>query len=162
VPLGVVIRNSNVIRPLPADYYFLSVLKDKTCLIGDNARYNLVFSDMNDALGGRYLLVQDKADKSASLNTNVEPRTAVGTLSPKKLVFIFVDGRRAGYSTGITMAGLSKMFRAIGATDAINLDGGGSTTFIIKDKDGQYITRNKPSDNSERAVANAWMIMQDK
>jgi exopolysaccharide biosynthesis protein len=47
---------------------------------------------------------------------------------------------------------------AIGATDALNLDGGGSSTFVLK-LGAKYATINRPSDGSDRAVDNAWMVM---
>lgn len=162
-PLGMVIKNGTVVKPFPTgDYYFFGILKDKTATIGDGPKYNTMSTDIKEALGGRYLLLQDKIDKTASLNKNIEPRTAVAILNPKKVVFLVVDGRQASYSNGLTMGDLAKVFLAINATDAVNLDGGGSSTFLSKDVQGAYQTINKPSDGSERSVANAWMIMKVK
>lgn len=163
-PLGPVYKDGEMIKDFPENrYYFLAILKKNTACIGDNDYYNyrLDHEDIEEALGGRYLLLKDGIDVSGNLNKNVEPRTSVGLLSPEKIVFIVVDGRRAGYSVGISMQNLAKLFKAIGAKDAINLDGGGSATFVVKEHNN-YVTRNKPSGNAERPVVNSWMIMCKK
>lgn len=162
-PLGIVYKNGAMIKDYPTqnEYYFLAILNNKTAYIGNAAEYKGVKKDIKEALGGRYLLIHGGYDFSAKLNKNVEPRTSVGLLSKDKVVFIVVDGRRGGYSVGISMQDLEKLFQAIGAKDAINLDGGGSTTFVVKDKDG-YVVKNKPSGNAERAVDNSWMVMLKK
>lgn len=43
---------------------------------------------------------------------------------------------------------------------AVNLDGGGPSTFIVREADGQYKTKNTPSDGSPRAVSNALFLMR--
>lgn len=161
-PLGLVYKNGMMIKELPAkNYYFLALLWDKTAVIGNFTKYQLVKTNIKEALGGRYWLVQNRSNISEKLNTNVEPRTSVGVLNPQKVVFVIVDGRRPGYSVGISMQNLADLFLTIGATEAINMDGGGSTTYILKSNQGKYETMNRPSDNSERSVANAWTIMSE-
>src|SRR5690606_27347154 len=140
----------------------MGILENGSAVIGDELKYRSVKSAIKEALGGRYFLVNNKKDASGSLNKNVEPRTAVGLLNERTVVFIIVDGRRAEHSQGISMQDLAKMFSAIGANYAINLDGGGSTTYLLKNNDGVLETRNKPSGDSERAVANAWTVVQKK
>ncbi len=53
---------------------------------------------------------------------------------------------------------LSEMYFALGVNDAINMDGGGSTTLVLKEG-AAFTVKNKPSAGSERAVANAWTIV---
>ncbi|MNJ94018.1 hypothetical protein D3C87_117050 [compost metagenome] len=162
VPLGMVYRNGVLTRNHQDKYYFLSILKDNTCVIGDNKNYISYVTRIKEGLGARYLLVKDAELTTAGLDENVEPRTAVGVINSKKLVFLIVDGRRTGYSAGITLADEAKILKAIGVRDAVNLDGGGSSTFIVKNIVGGYETRNRPSGDVERAVANSWMIMRKK
>jgi hypothetical protein len=80
------------------------------------------------------------------------PRTAVGwDQAGRRLLWVVVDGRHPGYSDGMTLAELERLFLDLGATHAINLDGGGSTTLVLRGR-----IANRPSDPSgERAVANA-------
>ena len=67
--------------------------------------------------------------------TCLEPRMAFG-LSPdrKTLVIVAVDGRQSGYSLGASYADLAEIFRCEGCADALNLDGGGSTSFVVFDE----------------------------
>ena len=60
------------------------------------------------------------------------PRTAMG-LSPdaRRAWLVVVDGRQEGVSEGASLAELADIFRRLGASDAINLDGGGSTTMVV-------------------------------
>ena len=64
------------------------------------------------------------------------PRTAVGLSEDENtLILIIVDGRQPNYSDGATLPELSQMLLDAGAHNAINLDGGGSSTIVMDDKD---------------------------
>ena len=79
------------------------------------------------------------------------PRTAVGaTPGGDTLVLAVVDGRRNGLP-GMTSLGLIPLMEEFGASDAINLDGGGSTELYIAAEGGVV---NRPSDRVERRVGN--------
>lgn len=84
------------------------------------------------------------------------PRTAVGyDASRGRLWIVVVDGRRPSYSNGMTLPELAALFEALGATEALNLDGGGSTTMVVIDS-----VVNRPSDvTGERPVANALAVV---
>lgn len=82
------------------------------------------------------------------------PRTAVGVTADNKVLLVTVDGRQPGVSEGVNLREFSVIMRALKAKNAINLDGGGSTTMYIKGKG----VVNKVSDPSERAVANALYV----
>ena len=63
------------------------------------------------------------------------PRTAFGlTADRNTLVILAVDGRQPGYSLGASYADLADIFRREGCTDAINFDGGGSTSLVVHDR----------------------------
>ncbi len=89
-----------------------------------------------------------------------QPHTLVGWNKEGETYLVAVDGRQAG-SEGMTMAEAADFLVALGATDAVNLDGGGGTTFVA----GGSVW-NRPSDNhpqrpaeySERGGANALVI----
>ncbi len=82
------------------------------------------------------------------------PRTAVAKLKDGKFLMVTVDGRQAGFSVGMNLNELAEFLLEIGATDAMNLDGGGSTTMFL---DGKII--NKPSDKEgERSVSDAILV----
>lgn len=87
------------------------------------------------------------------------PRTAIGyeRLDGGRVWIVVVDGRREGYSVGMTLPELAELFEALGAREALNLDGGGSTAMVV---DGRIV--NRPSDlTGERAVANALLLVSD-
>jgi hypothetical protein len=80
------------------------------------------------------------------------PRTAIGfSQDSTRLYFITVDGR--GYSIGMTLNELADFMIDIGAHEGINLDGGGSTTMLVRNR-----IMNVPSDGSERSVANSMLV----
>ena len=79
------------------------------------------------------------------------PRTAIAVTSDRKVLLVTVDGRQPGYSVGMTLVELTDLFSRLGAREAINVDGGGSTTMVVN---GRFV--NRPSDaTGERPVANA-------
>ncbi|MBO1364272.1 phosphodiester glycosidase family protein [Prevotella sp. A2931] len=85
------------------------------------------------------------------------PRTAIATVGNDKLLFITVDGRATARAVGMNLIELAHFLRVIGCRDAINMDGGGSTTLWVKSLGGVV---NHPCDNrqfdhqGERKVAN--------
>ena len=82
------------------------------------------------------------------------PRTTFGTKSDGTLVLVTVDGRQPKKSVGMSIEELSALMIDLGCTEAINLDGGGSTTMVIKN----HIV-NSPSDAAgERPVSDALLI----
>ncbi|MCM2325241.1 MAG: phosphodiester glycosidase family protein [Candidatus Woesearchaeota archaeon] len=66
---------------------------------------------------------------------DLHPRTSVGVSQDgKTLIIIVVDGRRPGYSEGLTLTELAQYHLYYGSYDALNLDGGGSTTLVMQGK----------------------------
>lgn len=82
------------------------------------------------------------------------PRTAVGITTSNKVLLVTVDGRQPNFSEGVNLRELSVVMRALKAKNAMNLDGGGSTTMYIN---GNGVV-NSVSDASERFVANVLYI----
>jgi hypothetical protein len=81
----------------------------------------------------------------------LEPRTAIGVSENGRFVyFAVVDGRAPSWSVGMTQIGLAGVLRRMGASDVINLDGGGSSALWIAGRG----TVNRPSDGTPRIVAN--------
>jgi hypothetical protein len=86
---------------------------------------------------------------------NRHPRTGIGVTPEGRLLLVTVDGRRRGYSVGMTPVQFAKLFRHLGATWALNLDGGGSTTMVVE---GEVI--NRPSDaGGEREVSSSVLVL---
>ncbi|MCD6640962.1 MAG: phosphodiester glycosidase family protein, partial [Nocardioides sp.] len=82
------------------------------------------------------------------------PRTAVGIdRDGRRLLLLVVDGRSSA-SRGFTMVELADMMTSLGAEDALNLDGGGSSAMWSRRIDGTMGVINTPSDGVERRVPN--------
>ncbi|MFG2295823.1 phosphodiester glycosidase family protein [Streptomyces sp. NPDC048603] len=109
------------------------------------------------AVGGRELLVVDGVPQNhdAVRNNTPAPRTAVGfSRDGRQVRIITVDGRQHD-SAGITLTALGRLLRERGAHNALNLDGGGSSTLLARHPGGTALTlENSPSDGSLRTVPN--------
>lgn len=116
-----------------------------------------------EAVGGFPELLRAGADVLGTQTVRAEfgeqrhPRTAVGWSADRaRLFFVIVDGRQPPYSDGMSLRELSWLFRRIGASDALNLDGGGSTALVIRRR-----LTNRPSDREgERPVGNALVLVE--
>jgi hypothetical protein len=127
-----------------------------------------------EAVGGFPVLLRDSAEvaglDSAGAATFApvrHPRTLVGIAARgRRLLFVTIDGRQPGYSAGTTNRETAKIALALGATEAINLDGGGSTTMVVarRSADSTFVeVVNKPSDpTGERPVGNALLVAKDE
>ena len=89
-----------------------------------------------------------------SFVSDYHPRTAIAKLKSGQILLVTVDGRQPGESIGMSLTMLANLLLEFGAVEAINLDGGGSTTMVIKNK-----VVNKPSDaTGERPVSDAILV----
>ena len=114
-------------------------------------------------LGGYDILVDNgtvntncHTDNSGNANA---PRTFIGFKEDGTGFICMVDGRQSGYSVGITVNKEAELAKALGAVYALELDGGGSTTAIVRINDTLTL-RNQPSDGSMRRVSNAIMLVE--
>ncbi|HHV53879.1 MAG TPA: phosphodiester glycosidase family protein [Firmicutes bacterium] len=90
---------------------------------------------------------------------NREPRTAAGYVG-KTLFLVTWDGRQPAWSVGATMQEQAEYFLALGAEEALNLDGGGSTTFVVREPGAAFAeVVNRPSDGWERSVSNSLQVV---
>ncbi|MGB9691442.1 MAG: phosphodiester glycosidase family protein [Candidatus Sumerlaeaceae bacterium] len=118
------------------------------------------------AVGGGPLLLRDgrpfidwREEKILkSFVENQHPRTAVGvSRDGKKLYLVTVDGRQPAVSIGMSLYELAQYLRALGCWTAMNFDGGGSTTMVVR---GEVV--NKPSDRlGPRSVGNGLLVMHE-
>jgi hypothetical protein len=133
---------------------------------GDTMRWELELdgapAGVAELVGGFPVLLRDgravhatEFVMPATFSGQRHPRTAVGWGDDGRILLVVVDGRQPGWSDGMTLDELAGYLRALGATDALNLDGGGSTALVAA---GRVV--NRPSDSAgERAVANALLVL---
>ncbi len=104
----------------------------------------------------------EKLDTANTFNKTRHPRSAVALTKNNRVLLITVDGRNEN-SAGMNLFELTKLIRWLHASDAINLDGGGSTTLWINNYKGNGVV-NFPTDNKkwdhegERKVANVVLL----
>ena len=80
------------------------------------------------------------------------PRTCIGIKADGTLVLFVVDGRQDPVSVGMSMNELGNMLLELGCVNAVNCDGGGSSTFLSKREGASLSVKNVPSDGTERAT----------
>ncbi len=106
------------------------------------------------AIGGETILLR-KGRVRATDDSILHPRTAVGIdRDTGEILLLVVDGRTES-SDGYTLVQLARMMKSLGAEDALNLDGGGSTTMVAPSRAGSIKVQNHPSDGSLRSVGDA-------
>jgi len=146
------------------NYKFFESLKPgdevvlKTSFEGDER-----FKDAVTIMGGsqgRLLnngIVNDKLEKGAA------PRTAIGVKDDGSAIFYTIDGRQTNHSYGVQLTTLARRLAELGCTDAINLDGGGSTTCaLVMPGYSEFKVANSPSDGSVRKNANYFFLINNE
>jgi exopolysaccharide biosynthesis protein len=127
----------------------------------DAARPN-PWADAEDILGaGPRLVTNGQVDVTdvrekmiPTFATELHPRTAIASLADGRALLLVADGRRSPERVGLALDDLAKLLIELGAVDAINLDGGGSTAMVVK---GTVV--NFPTDpTGERPVSDAIVV----
>ncbi len=113
------------------------------------------------AIGGNVFLIRHGKQVSfketrdwGEMMQERHPRTLIGW-NRKDFYFVVVDGRKSDLSIGMNYAELSDLMQRLCCTEALNLDGGGSSTLWLG---GQVM--NVPSDGHERGLANALILLR--
>ena len=115
-----------------------------------------------DIVGGAGLLIRDGRDIedwsierfNQGFAENRHPRTMIGTAADNTIWLVTVDGRQPEQSVGMTLVELRALAHRVGLVNALNLDGGGSTTMWVQ---GQVV--NRPSDpTGPRKVSDALLV----
>jgi hypothetical protein len=78
----------------------------------------------------------------------------VGATADGRLLVVVVDGGSPAYSRGMTLRELAELMQTLGAVNALNLDGGGSSEMVVNG-----LVASRPSDGQERAVSNALVVL---
>lgn len=154
---GTIVNNANG-KP------FFAILNDGTAVIDYPEQWDTYRDRVVEAVGGNPIIVWDGEDVTGgvggSYNTDRHSRSMVGITADGKVVMAVVDGRQEPFSCGGTMHELAQIMLEAGCVTAMNLDGGGSTTFAARQEGANEITIvNRPSDGSERSISNSLMFV---
>ncbi len=155
--------------PIPAEGFVVVTRADGAKLLrqnftlGDEVSLNISttpdWTKLKMSISGSSMLVKDGVvpDTFSFTASDVvikSPKTAVGSSKDgKTLYFVTVDGRQNS-SIGLTQKDMALFMKSIGAYNAINMDGGGSTTMVARPLGEKNVkVMNKPSDGTTRNVA---------
>lgn len=160
---GVIIRNGTLYRDEPARTG-LALFQDGTMGAYDEKQVtakSLLERGVTQTLSFGPTLIQEgqvNADlDNVKIDTNfgnrsiqsANPRTGIGLIAPNHYVFVVVDGRKEGYSRGMTLTEFAQVFEDLGCTEAYNLDGGGSSTMYFRGR----VVNNPQGKERERGVS---------
>lgn len=144
------------------DRPWFAITKDGDAVMGLPEDYTKYKDNLVSAVGGSHILLRNDNPDNLSIGTEfadtTHPRTAVGVTPAGDIVLMIVDGRQSSISNGATLADLAFLLGTFGCSNAINLDGGGSSTLIVRNGN-EYVTKNSPSAGALRAVANGLMVV---
>lgn len=156
-PAGLVVMEGVEYYPVGAPGFF-AILKDGSAMIGTQADYEAHKEEVKEGIAAfGSVLVKDgviNVTKSANYTSNRASRTAIGITAEGKVVMMVLDGRQLPRSAGGALEEIAQIMLEAGCVQAVNLDGGGSTTYLSKPAGSDDIELvNTPSDGYARSVA---------
>lgn len=167
-PSGAFVMNGVAINRATATTFWVDM--DGKAHITDARTCNdaLDAGNVREAVAGFGDIFENGHARSGLDNTTRASRTAIGIKADGTVVMLMVDGRQAPYSVGMTMAEVGAAMEALGCVQAVNLDGGGSSTFATQ-REGEsenntsagLTLRCRPSDGYERKVSNTIMVLSN-
>lgn len=167
-PSGAFVMNGVAINRATATTFWVDM--DGKAHITDAQTCNAALDagNVREAVAGFGDIFENGHARSGLDNTTRASRTAIGIKADGTVVMLMVDGRQAPYSVGMTMAEVAASMEALGCVQAVNLDGGGSSTFATQ-REGEpenettagLTLRCRPSDGYERKVSNTIMVLSN-
>ena len=153
--LGLVVSAGEWVSPFREDWPSINISSDNQASIvrGKHDTYQVTSRGQHENLynavtGSDQIVIDSKATTGkGEFSTALHPRTAIGYTADKKLILATVDGRQPGVSEGMSLLELASLMLRFGSVQAINLDGGGSTTMVIADPEPRVL--NTPSSKNK-------------
>ncbi len=149
-PSGLCVKDGVVVANPQSERYFFGVKKDGTHVIDTLTGQARFLADLDQVVCGLNLLLDDGKICDVSVGelfgTTPHPRTVVGLTEDDRVIILVIDGRRPWHSNGATLHECALLLKEHGAVRGVNLDGGGSSTFIVKKDDGTHEMLNHPAD----------------
>ena len=142
---------------------FFAILKDGTPFIGNCTDWDAYKDKIQEAVGGDIWLVRDgriAVTTTTNYYNSRASRTCVGITYDGQIVLMVLDGRQEPFSAGGSAIEIAQIMLDAGCVAAINLDGGGSSTFASKGEGSETISVvNRPSDGYERSVSSSLVVV---
>ncbi len=142
---------------------FFGILNDGTPIIGGSEEWNANRGNIKEAVGARPRLIKNGkiiVDDTSDYYSQRVTRTCVGITYDGKVVMMVLDGRQEPFSAGGSAIEIAQIMLDAGCVEAVNLDGGGSSTFAAKGEGSNDIAVvNRPSDGYERSVSSSLLVV---
>lgn len=123
----------------------------------DEKNYAGIYPSRDVLVSGPMLIengiMSEIPSRDGSFSKTHHPRTGVAVRADGKILLVTADGRQPGIADGMSLESFAHLFKCLGAIDALNLDGGGSTTAWVSHLPYGGVV-NKPSSKRLRRVAN--------
>lgn len=149
-PSGICIKDGNIVANPGSKRYFFGTKCDKTPVIDTLSGNPMLLPELLNAVCGRDPIVIDGRIGDVAIGEPfgyiAHPRTIAGITNDGKVIIMVIDGRRPDHSNGATLVDAAKLLIKHGAVRGLNLDGGGSSTFIVENADGELEMLNHPAD----------------
>ncbi len=161
-PSGILVMNGVVYHPIAASGFF-GILDDGTAMIGSMEDYLALqaqrpgrvqeaIATFGDLIRDGKIIAQNGGDRAS--------RTAVGITATGKVVFMVLDGRQGDLSCGGDMMEIAQIMLDAGCVIAVNLDGGGSSTYVAREEGATELSVvSKPSDGISRSVSTSLLMV---
>ena len=157
-PTGTFVMN-NTLYTSNENWPYFAIRKDGKAEIGRRTTKAYAEANFKECIGGPVVLIEDGKITADAANADLMPRCAVGIKADGSVVMLVVDGRQFPTSVGQSLRQLAETMLALGCVDALNLDGGGSATFVSQHEGSDALEcRNSPSDGVERNVSTALLV----
>ena len=158
-PGGLVVMNGIEWFPQTTTAGFFAIMDDGTAYMGSYEEYAVLKNRIKEAIGGFGEFVVKDGQVVGSAAASDAPRTSVGITATGRVVLMCIDGRQAPFSSGASLQDVGYIMKEAGCVVAINLDGGGSTTFVARQPGDEELTiMNRPSDGYPRNVSTNLLI----
>ena len=164
-PSGAFIMSGTPINEPTGTTFWIDAIGDAHITDAQKCNAALAEGNVLEAVASFGDIFVDGHARSDLDNSTRASRTAIGIKADGTVVMFMVDGRQAPYSVGMTMAEVAASMEDLGCVQAINLDGGGSSTFATQ-REGEpesstagLTLRCRPSDGYERKVSNTIMVL---
>ena len=161
-PTGLLVMNGVKYHDVGNEAFF-AILKDGSAVIGAKSDYATYADQIQEAVGANTFLVRNgeiSVGKTSNYMNSRASRTCVGITEGGKVVLMVLDGRQEPWSCGGSAEEIAQIMLDAGCYTAVNLDGGGSTTYAAKPEGADRVqVVNRPSDGFERRVSSSLMIV---
>ncbi|GAB4195361.1 MAG: hypothetical protein Kow00105_09600 [Phycisphaeraceae bacterium] len=146
--IGLVVSRGEPVSPFRGDWPAINIDSHNRVAIvrGEHDTFHVTSPEgveLYNAVAGSDQIVTDgkpiENQPDRAFFTTQHPRTAIGVTADNRLLLVTVDGRQPGFSEGMSLDELARFMIELGAVQALNLDGGGSTTMAIADPEPRVL-----------------------